>query len=150
MHRDLKPNNLLIDDAGQHVKIVDFDLIRPFGLPLKSYTHEVVSLWYRAPEVLLGSHVYGPAIDIWSIGCVFYELAHRRPIFYGESEVGQLFKIFECLGTPNESLWQGSSQLPEMKFTFPKWTVNGNEKLVGLCSNLTRYPEAIELLTQML
>jgi len=105
MHRDLKPSNLLIDEQETMVKIADFGLARSFGLPLKTYTHEVVTLWYRAPEVLLGAKVYSTGVDIWSLGCIFYELAHRKPLFYGESEIGQLFKIFKCLGTPKEETW---------------------------------------------
>ena len=75
------------------------------GLPLKSYTHEVVTLWYRAPEVLLGSKIYSTAIDMWSIGAIFYELAHKKPLFAGDSEIGQIFKIFKTLGTPTEETW---------------------------------------------
>jgi len=149
MHRDLKPSNLLIDENGSQVKIADFGLARSFGLPLKSYTHEVVTLWYRAPEILLGSKVYSTAVDMWSVGCIFYELAHRKPLFYGESEIGQLFKIFKCLGTPHEAVWQGAGDLPEMKVTFPKWKANGNENLVKLANKFTDCPEAVDLLTQM-
>jgi serine/threonine protein kinase len=105
MHRDLKPSNLLIDPKGQHLKIADFGLARTFGLPLKSYTHEVVTLWYRAPEILLGQKVYSTAVDIWSVGCIFFEMAHKRPLFYGDSEIGQIFKIFKIMGTPTDESW---------------------------------------------
>ena len=88
MHRDLKPSNLLIDPSASHIKIADFGLARTMGVPLKTYTHEVVTLWYRAPEVLLGSKIYSTAIDVWSIGAIFFELAHRKPLFAGDSEIG--------------------------------------------------------------
>lgn len=147
MHRDLKPSNLLVDTKGDHLKIADFGLARTFGLPLKSYTHEVVTLWYRAPEILLGQKVYSTAVDMWSVGCIFYEMAHKRPLFFGDSEIGQIFKIFKILGTPNEATWQGSNELPEMKTSFPKWTVNGNENLKKMCTNLDEV--GIDLLTKM-
>jgi serine/threonine protein kinase len=70
IHRDLKPQNLLIDSKG-NLKIADFGLARSFTVPLPSLTHEVVTLWYRAPEILLGEKVYTPSIDIWSIGCIY-------------------------------------------------------------------------------
>lgn len=94
MHRDLKPQNLLIDSEG-NVKLADFGLARAFGLPIKTYTHEVVTLWYRAPEVLLGAKEYSTPIDMWSIGCIFAEMAQRRALFIGDSEIDQIFKIFQ-------------------------------------------------------
>jgi cyclin-dependent kinase 1 len=97
MHRDLKPQNLLIDKHGV-IKLADFGLARAFGIPIRVYTHEVVTLWYRAPEVLLGAPRYSCAIDIWSIGCIFSEMVTRRPLFHGDSEIDQLFKIFRYVG----------------------------------------------------
>ena len=77
LHRDLKPQNLLIDNHG-NIKLADFGLARAFGLPVRSYTHEVVTLWYRAPEILLGCSVYSTPVDIWSIGCIFVELLTQK------------------------------------------------------------------------
>ena len=74
MHRDLKPQNLLIDNKGT-VKLADFGLARAFGLPVKTYTHEVVTLWYRAPEILLGQKQYSTPVDLWSVGCIMTEMA---------------------------------------------------------------------------
>ena len=93
MHRDLKPQNLLIDKNGV-IKLADFGLARAFGLPVKTYTHEVVTLWYRAPEILLGQKQYSTPVDIWSIGCIFAEMAQKRALFQGDSEIDQIFKIF--------------------------------------------------------
>lgn len=121
LHRDLKPQNLLIDAAG-NLKLADFGLARAFGIPLRTYTHEVVTLWYRAPEVLLGSRHYSTAIDMWSVGCIMAEMVMSgQPLFPGDSEIDQIFKIFKILGTPNESTWPGVSQLPDFKSTFPQW-----------------------------
>ena len=88
MHRDLKPSNLLVNPEATQIKIADFGLARTMGLPLKTYTHEVVTLWYRAPEVLLGSKIYSTAIDMWSVGAIFFELARlgfplqSLPVFF--------------------------------------------------------------------
>ena len=73
-HRDLKPQNLLVDTSGQNIKLADFGLARAFGLPIKTYTHEVVTLWYRCPEILLGQKAYALGVDLWSTGCIFAEM----------------------------------------------------------------------------
>jgi cyclin-dependent kinase 1 len=129
MHRDLKPQNLLIDKNGV-IKLADFGLARAFGIPIRVYTHEVVTLWYRAPEVLLGAPRYSCAIDIWSIGCIFSEMATRRPLFHGDSEIDQLFKIFRILSTPTEENWPGVSDLPDYKSSFPSWKGNNLKESV--------------------
>jgi cyclin-dependent kinase len=122
LHRDLKPQNLLIDKRN-NLKLADFGLARAFGIPMRTYTHEVVTLWYRAPEVLLGSRHYSTAVDMWSVGCIFAEMVLQgHPLFPGDSEIDQIFKIFQILGTPNEEVWQGVSKLPDYKATFPQWS----------------------------
>ena len=97
LHRDLKPQNLLINREGE-LKLADFGLARAFGIPVRSYTHEVVTLWYRAPDVLMGSRRYSTPVDIWSIGCIFAEMSNGRPLFPGTSESHQLSLIFRALG----------------------------------------------------
>jgi len=121
LHRDLKPQNLLIDKNTKELKLADFGLARAFDIPIKRYTHEVVTLWYRAPEILLGSPHYSTPVDMWSIGCIFAEMAMQKPLFPGESEIDQLIRIFQVLGTPNEDLWPGISTLPDFSENFPKW-----------------------------
>lgn len=103
LHRDLKPQNVLINAEGV-VKLADFGLARAYQLPLRPYTHEVVTLWYRAPEILLGALEYSAAIDIWSLGVIFAELVAKKPVFAGDSEIDQLYRIFRTLGTPNEAV----------------------------------------------
>eukprot|EP00043_Microstomoeca_roanoka_P008298 m.80019 g.80019 ORF g.80019 m.80019 type:complete len:218 (+) comp14188_c0_seq6:215-868(+) len=120
LHRDLKPQNLLIDRQG-NIKLADFGLARAFGIPVRAYTHEVVTLWYRAPEILLGARQYACPVDIWSIGCIFAEMVTSRPLFPGDSEIDELFRIFRYMGTPDERLWPGVSDLPDYKTTFPSW-----------------------------
>lgn len=144
LHRDLKPQNLLINKEGI-IKLADFGLGRSFGIPVRNYTHEIVTLWYRAPEVLLGSPRYSCPVDIWSIGCIFAEMATRKPLFQGDSEIDQLFRMFRVLRTPTEDIWPGVTSMPDYKPTFPCWTANQLEKQV---KNMT--PEAIDLLQQTL
>ncbi|KAL0327527.1 UNVERIFIED_CONTAM: Cell division control protein 2A [Sesamum angustifolium] len=121
LHRDLKPQNLLIDRRTNALKLADFGLARAFGIPVRTFTHEVVTLWYRAPEILLGSRHYSTPVDVWSVGCIFAEMVNRRPLFPGDSEIDELFKIFRVMGTPNEDTWPGVTSLPDFKSAFPKW-----------------------------
>ncbi|ONK73341.1 uncharacterized protein A4U43_C04F29950 [Asparagus officinalis] len=121
LHRDLKPQNLLIDRRTNSLKLADFGLARAFGIPVRTFTHEVVTLWYRAPEILLGSRQYSTPVDVWSVGCIFAEMVNQRPLFPGDSEIDELFKIFRVLGTPNEDTWPGVTSLPDFKSAFPKW-----------------------------
>eukprot|EP01095_Lingulamoeba_sp_RSL-Kostka_P010911 TRINITY_DN400_c0_g5_i1.p1 TRINITY_DN400_c0_g5~~TRINITY_DN400_c0_g5_i1.p1 ORF type:complete len:306 (+),score=103.14 TRINITY_DN400_c0_g5_i1:94-1011(+) len=118
LHRDLKPQNLLINRRGE-LKLCDFGLARGFGIPMRNYSHEVVTLWYRAPDVLLGSKQYSTPIDIWSIGCIFAEMVTGKPLFPGSSTDDQLDKIFSYLGTPDEESWPEVIDLPEWRDDFP-------------------------------
>ncbi|XP_030371759.1 cyclin-dependent kinase 2 [Scaptodrosophila lebanonensis] len=120
LHRDLKPQNLLVDTSG-NIKLADFGLARAFNVPMRAYTHEVVTLWYRAPEILLGTKFYSTGVDIWSLGCIFSEMIMHRSLFPGDSEIDQLYRIFRTLSTPDESKWPGVTQLPDFKAKFPRW-----------------------------
>ncbi|KAI9926890.1 hypothetical protein ASPWEDRAFT_121206 [Aspergillus wentii DTO 134E9] len=120
LHRDLKPQNLLIDREG-NLKLADFGLARAFGVPLRTYTHEVVTLWYRSPEILLGGRQYSTGVDMWSAGAIFAEMCTRKPLFPGDSEIDEIFKIFRILGTPDEITWPGVTSFPDYKPSFPKW-----------------------------
>uniref|UniRef100_A0A8C5M8Y0 Cyclin dependent kinase 1 n=1 Tax=Leptobrachium leishanense TaxID=445787 RepID=A0A8C5M8Y0_9ANUR len=144
LHRDLKPQNLLIDNKGV-IKLADFGLARAFAIPVRVYTHEVVTLWYRAPEVLLGSVRYSTPVDLWSIGTIFAEIATRKPLFHGDSEIDQLFRIFRALGTPNNEIWPEVESLQDYKNTFPKWK-GGN--LAGCVKNIDK--DGLDLLSKML
>ena len=114
LHRDLKASNLLFSHKGE-LKIGDFGLAREYGSPLKPYTPIVVTLWYRAPELLLGTKLYSKPIDMWSVGCIFGELLSQKAMFPGKSETEQLNLIFKELGTPNEKIWPDWPNLPLVK-----------------------------------
>lgn len=123
LHRDLKTSNLLLNNRGE-LKICDFGLARQYGSPLKPYTHLVVTLWYRAPELLLGTKQYSTAIDMWSLGCIMAEFLAKEPLFNGKTEFDQLDKIFRTLGTPNEKIWPGFVKLPGVKVNFVRQPYN--------------------------
>ncbi|PPR96417.1 hypothetical protein GOBAR_AA24249 [Gossypium barbadense] len=136
LHRDIKGSNLLIDNEG-NLKLADFGLARSFSNDHNAnLTNRVITLWYRTgkdirrasefglqstlrcfsqyrpPELLLGATKYGPAVDMWSVGCIFAELLHGKPIFPGKDEPEQLNKIFELCGAPDEVNWPGVSKIP--------------------------------------
>jgi len=111
LHRDIKGSNLLISNDGQ-LKLADFGLARPFDTDQqRPYTNRGITLWYRPPELLLGATMYGPAIDMWSAGCIFAELLLRKPILPGKNEFEQIDLIFKLLGTPDEAAWPKCSKL---------------------------------------
>lgn len=126
LHRDLKPANIMVTSKGE-VRIGDLGLARLFYKPLHSLFNGdkvVVTIWYRAPELLLGSRHYTPAVDLWAVGCIFAELLSLRPIFKGEEakmdnkktvpfQRNQMQKIVEILGMPTKENWPGLLHQPE-------------------------------------
>ncbi|KAG4931826.1 hypothetical protein AAZX31_17G248600 [Glycine max] len=144
LHRDLKPHNLLMDPKTMMLKIADLGLARAFTVPIKKYTHEILTLWYRAPEVLLGATHYSMAVDIWSVGCIFAELVTKQALFPGDSELQQLLHIFRLLGTPNEDVWPGVSKLMNWH-EYPQWNPQSLSTAVPSLDEL-----GLDLLSQML
>jgi len=132
LHRDLKTSNLLMNNRGQ-MKVADFGMARYYGDPPPKLTQLVVTLWYRAPELLLGAEKYGAEIDMWSIGCIFGELLKKEPLLQGKNEVDELSKvlpeppspkislltphpqIFELCGIPTASTWPTFKRLPNAR-----------------------------------
>jgi len=115
LHRDLKPSNILLSSDGS-VRLADFGLARSFGgvrATAESMTHQIVTRWYRAPELLFGARHYGVGVDAWALGCIFAELLLRGPFLAGESDLDQLAKIVHALGTPDARSWPGCTALPD-------------------------------------
>ncbi|KAI9274180.1 kinase-like domain-containing protein [Sporodiniella umbellata] len=150
LHRDLKPQNLLIDKNGR-LCIADLGLSRVFVVPMRTYTHQVITLWYRAPEILLGSQQYSTAVDMWSVGCIFAEMLTLQPLFPGDSQIDQMLRIFRLLGTPTEDMWPGVTALADYNSNFPIWATR------SFPERLKKYPKyqevdesAIDLLQALL
>uniref|UniRef100_A0A8D0AKF6 cyclin-dependent kinase n=1 Tax=Sander lucioperca TaxID=283035 RepID=A0A8D0AKF6_SANLU len=121
LHRDLKPQNLLINETGE-LKLADFGLARAKSVPTKTYSNEVVTLWYRPPDVLLGSTEYSTPIDMWGVGCILNEMATGHPMFPGATVKEELHLIFRLLGTPTEETWSGISSNEEFRsYLFPQY-----------------------------
>lgn len=144
LHRDLKPQNLLINSKGE-LKLGDFGLARAFGIPVNTFSNEVVTLWYRAPDVLLGSRNYSTPIDIWSAGCIMGEMHTGKPLFPGKNNDDQLMRIFKVLGTPNEETWPRVTELPLYKNNWPKYPETGLAQRVPNLDYL-----GLDLLSKML
>ncbi|EPY20757.1 hypothetical protein STCU_08849 [Strigomonas culicis] len=131
IHRDLKPGNILISDYKDKqtgdtrfsVKLADFGLARTFEMSLQTYTHEVMTLWYRSPEIILGERHYTPAADVWSVGCIVAEMVLGYSLFRGENSRDQLDKVFYVVGTPTEETWPGVTKLPGYDNTFKIYRV---------------------------
>jgi len=129
VHRDLKPQNVLIDPDSQVLKVTDFGLARTITSGSSSDTPGMVTLWYRAPEIMLSTpFVYTPSVDLWSAGAIFAEMASGLPIFQNgwstasdETEIGMLMKIFRVIGTPTEETWPGFEQLANSNPLFPNF-----------------------------
>ncbi|KAG9392263.1 hypothetical protein J8273_5248 [Carpediemonas membranifera] len=112
LHRDLKPQNLLISANGV-LKLADFGLARSCGIPLPTYTNEVVTLWYRPPDIILGNTSYNASIDMWSCGAIFAEMVTGEALFPGKNEPDELLRIFKVLGTPTEATWPSMTSMPK-------------------------------------
>lgn len=135
MHRDVKGSNLLVNNQGI-LKVADFGLANFYSTSRRHpLTSRVVTLWYRPPELLLGATDYGPAVDLWSVGCVFAEVLLGKPLIQGRTEVEQLHKIFKLCGSPPDEYWK-KSKLPHATLFKPQQHYESS--LRETCKNLPR------------
>ena len=128
MHRDIKPDNILIDKDGR-LKLADFGLAKKASFLQRRKSNAIVSLWYRAPEIILGSEDYFLGVDMWSVGCIFAELYSKRPVFMCKTEDEVLAKVFYMLGTPSEAYCPMYLKLP--KFDRKKWYSTKTQNNLG-------------------
>lgn len=120
MHRDLKPQNILVSSKLQ-LKIADFGLARTFTPFARPLTIDVITRWYRAPEIILGQSRYNCGVDVWSVGCIIAEMSNKHPLFIADNEYHLLTKIFRKLGTPSNAVWPDVEELPHYQPLFPQW-----------------------------
>lgn len=145
IHRDLKPENILLSKEGDQIKIADFGLSRTIHNPLRPYSREILSLWYRSPELCMGYKHYSIGVDTWAIGCIFFELVAGQPLFKAKSDTDMLFKIFDLFGTPTPETWSWITKITGFNGSFPIFKVKG---LKSLLPNLE--PDALDLMTKLL
>ena len=150
LHRDLKPQNILVKEGNFLVKLADFGLSRVYSIPIRPYTREVLTLWYRAPEMMLGMCNYSTGLDIWSIGCMFGELFLKKPLFVGDSEIDQLFKIMQVFGTFNEDILPGYKSFPFYNQEFPFWKPKGLRNYLVENTQVLFDEQALDLIEKML
>jgi len=144
-HRDMKPENLLVDKSRKIVKLADFGLAREIR-SRPPFTHYVSTRWYRAPEVLLRADDYNSPVDLWATGAIMAELYTFRPLFPGSSEPDQVYKICSVVGTPTKATWPNGLRLAQqMKFKFPYFTPTPLSQLVPNASS-----EGLQLMADLL
>lgn len=146
-HRDLKPQNLLIDQKHEKVVICDWGLSRFTSTDYFEcvFTQPVQTLWYRSPELLLGKKDYTCKIDMWSLGIILCELINGHIFVPGDTDIDQLFRIFRILGTPNEQTWPGVTHYDNFKTSYPVWAPTDLKTQVK-----TQDPHCLDLLAKML
>ena len=147
LHRDIKPNNLLIAHDGE-IKLADFGLARSFADPYRKMTSNVITRWYRPPELLFGASHYSGAVDVWSVGMVFAELIVRVPYLAGDSEVHQIRLICDAVGTPTEANWPGVTQLSGYAVPESIQPVKGKMDFMRLFATVGQ--EGVDLLMAMM
>eukprot|EP01132_Coremiostelium_polycephalum_P013201 gene13201-16105_t len=151
LHRDIKGSNLLLNNKGI-LKLADFGLARPFNSSEKKLlTERVITLWYRPPELLLGSQNYGPEVDMWSVGCIMAELLSKKTLFPGRSTIDQLDKIYQICGTPTKEIWPEAETLPHWDTLKPKKTYKRILRDIYANENKAFFTtEALDLLDKLL
>ena len=145
LHRDIKPDNILIDKSGR-LKLADFGLAKKASFLQRRKSNAIVSLWYRAPEIILGTEDYFLGVDIWSVGCIMAELMSKRPLFMCRNEEEVLAKVFYLLGCPSENHCPEYLKLP--KFDLKKWKDYRNPHLHKMFPDAP--PQALDLLSKLL